>query len=135
MTNCRWILLFGISVACSLTAQPPEAAAIGYYNLPGSFYQCFGYGNGAGHHACLVLGPKSHDGYFATNEVRLPCAPLPPCDYYQCEAWGPSPAGNWLEQPSSLLPTGPRSLPAPSAVRPQFYTQPAGSPRKATTVQ
>ena len=30
----------------AIAAAP--AVAIGYYNLPGSFCQCFGYGNGAG---------------------------------------------------------------------------------------
>jgi hypothetical protein len=32
------------ALAAALCAQ--QAAAIGYYNLPGSLCQCFGYGNG-----------------------------------------------------------------------------------------
>ena len=46
---------------------------IGYYNLPGNFCQCFGYGNGGGYHACLVLGPANCGGCCDQHEVRLAC--------------------------------------------------------------
>ncbi len=92
-----------------------SARAIGYYNLPGSFCQSFGYGNGAGHHACFVLGPVSCAGFSATNEVRLEHPPQPPYGYYDYCGNGPCGSmsrGTWLE--------GPEMSPEPAAMRPQI---------------
>jgi hypothetical protein len=104
----------GAAVGLLATTAAP-ASAIGYYNLPGSFCQCFGYGNGAGHHACLVLGPASCAGFCATHEVRLEHPPQPPYGYYGCCANGQCGAmsrGTWLEGPEPSL--------APAAMRPQI---------------
>lgn len=67
----------------ALTAHSP-AHAIGYWNIPGNFCQCAGYGWGAGYHACYVLGPPTCRGCCAHHEVRLPCAPQPPYASYGC---------------------------------------------------
>jgi len=104
-----------------------SARAIGYYNLPGSFCQCFGYGNGAGHHACLVLGPANSRGFCATNEVRLEYPPQPPYGYYGCccnGQCGSMTRGTWLEGSVPTQPAGPALLPAPTATRPQILRQP-----------
>jgi hypothetical protein len=53
------------------------AHAVGYFNVPGNVAQWWGYGWGAGHHACFVLGPISHKGSFAHNHVRLRHVPQP----------------------------------------------------------
>jgi hypothetical protein len=63
------------------------AFAVGYWNLPGNFCQCTGYGWGAGHHACLVLGPITCGDCCAHHEVRLPCAPQPPYACYGCDSY------------------------------------------------
>ena len=75
-------ILLHLIAAGSVLASASAASAIGYYNLPGSFCQCFGYGNGAGYHSCLVLGPSTCEGFCDTHEVRLPCPPQPPYGYY-----------------------------------------------------
>jgi hypothetical protein len=67
-----------IATALAIVTTPTLAHAIGYWNVPGNFCQCWGYGWGAGHHACLTLGPVSHEGLCAHNQVRLPYAPQPP---------------------------------------------------------
>jgi hypothetical protein len=74
---------FGVAhLIIGLVATP--ATAIGYWNVPGNVCQCWGYGNGAGYHAPLVLGPVSLKGCLAHNEVRLPYAPAPPYCWTRC---------------------------------------------------
>ncbi len=97
---------------CSATI--PSALAIGYYNLPGSFCQCLGYGNGAGYHSCLVLGPSTWAGFCAPNEVRLPCPPRPPYAWYcNCQC-GPADGGSWLNEPAIAPAPGPQPAPDPT---------------------
>jgi hypothetical protein len=55
----------------------PCASAIGYWNIPGNFCQWWGYGNGPGYHAPMVLGPVSHQGWHDCNLTRLPYPPKP----------------------------------------------------------
>jgi hypothetical protein len=74
---------FAALVAVLSTAG--TARAIGYWNVPGTFCQCAGYGWGAGHHACYVLGPINCRDCFDHGEVRLPYAPQPP---YACYGGG-----------------------------------------------
>ena len=105
-------VLFAVDVA--------PVSAVGYYNLPGSFCQCFGYGNGAGHHACLVLGPSTPWGCCAPNEVRLPCPPRPSYDGYGCGNCGCSGGDPSLIEPSALPFNGPQFAPSPAAMRPQI---------------
>lgn len=64
------------------------ASATGYWNVPSTICQCFGYGCGAGYHAPLVLGPISYKGCLAINERRLPHAPSPPCVGHNCQGYG-----------------------------------------------
>src|SRR5688572_21224794 len=79
----RFLRISGaIATALAMATAPTLAHAIGYWNMPGNFCQGWGYGWGAGHHACLTLGPVSHEGLFAHNQVRLPCAPQPPYGCY-----------------------------------------------------
>jgi hypothetical protein len=112
MLRCRLMLCTAMIAAgtwCGFAAAP--ASAVGYYNLPGTFCQCFGYGNGAGHHACLVLGPSTPWGCCATNEVRLPYPPQPT---YDCSG------GAWLAEPTLLPPAGPQFAPSPVTMHPQI---------------
>ena len=87
---CRFLSCIApaAAVAVVLCVTAP-AQAIGYWNVPGNFCQCFGYGWGAGHHACFVLGPPNCDGFLAHGEVRLPHAPQPAsaCHYYGASAY------------------------------------------------
>ena len=130
--------LFAVGcLAAALTAATSEPArAIGYYNLPGSFCQCFGYGNGAGHHACLVLGPSTCEGFCATKEVRLEYPPQPPYGYYGSGPCNSMTHGTWLNDGTQLndatqlndgsqpQPPAPEPTPAPSAMRPQVHRRP-----------
>jgi hypothetical protein len=104
--------------AILLVAAP--AGAVGYWNLPGSFCQCFGYGWGAGHHASFVLGPITIDDCLAHNEVRLKHPPSPPCACYDyCDSYGS------FCQPSMIEPAASPSTvyaPAPAATRPLNYS-------------
>jgi hypothetical protein len=79
---CRFFrVAAAFATAFAMVTAPMAAHAVGYWNVPGNVCQCWGYGWGAGHHACLTLGPITNEGCFAHNEVRLPCAPQPP---YAC---------------------------------------------------
>jgi hypothetical protein len=111
-----------------LMATNQPANAIGYYNVPGSFCQCFGYGNGAGHHACLVLGPSTCAGFCATHEVRVECPPQPPYsdyNYGQCKQGysGEASQGSWIPEPAPMQ-VAPQVAPTPAAARPQVHRQP-----------
>lgn len=106
-----------------LAVAPSSASAIGYYNVPGSFWQCVGYGNGAGHHACLMLGPLSCRGFCSTHEVRVACPPGPPNSYYGycANGWnGPMSEGSWIDGPTLPPPSSPEPMPEPAAMRPQI---------------
>jgi hypothetical protein len=126
----RWFRFMAACLAAIVfvAASASSAWALGYYNLPGSFCQCFGYGNGAGHHACLVLGPSSCHGFCATNEVRLECPPQPPYRYYAGGECNSMTRGTWLEGPEQIQRPLPQPLPeptpAPSAMRPQVQHRP-----------
>lgn len=122
------------------------AAAIGYFNVPGSFCQCMGYGNGAGHHSCLVLGPVSCQGFCSTHEVRVECPPQPPYAYYNNGYYaagnrGGGSNGTWIQEsvpvqfapqqfaPQQFAPqptpaAEPLPTPTPAAMRPQVQRQP-----------
>jgi hypothetical protein len=78
-------ILAALAAAASLLMLSGSARAVGYWNVPGNFCQCWGYGWGAGHHACLTLGPITHEGCFAHNTDRLSYAPRPP---YACYGAG-----------------------------------------------
>jgi hypothetical protein len=104
---------------------PASAGAIGYYNLPGNFCQCFGYGVGAGYHAPLVLGPISNHGCFADNLRRLPYAPAPYCDW-SARGYDGGECGCAIGEPSMLEPTvAPTEAPLPApALAPAAYRVP-----------
>ena len=118
--NFTQLLAALCAVAILGTLAVPSASAIGYYNLPGSFCQCFGYGKGAGYHACLVLGPSTAEGCCATNEVRLAYPPRPPYAYYGSYGCGPLGVETWLGEPTRLPSPGPQYSPGPAAMRPQI---------------
>lgn len=135
----RRITLAGIvtsAAALLALAATRPAAAIGYFNVPGSFCQCMGYGNGAGHHSCLVLGPVSCQGFCSTHEVRIECPPQPPYAYYNSGYYGAGSQGTWIQDsvPVQFAPQqfAPQSAPAaeslptptPAAMRPQVQRQP-----------
>jgi hypothetical protein len=95
-------LLTTVAPVAALVAAlfaPAHAYAVGYWNLPGNTCQCWGYGWGAGHHACLMLGPITHDGALAHKEVRLPHAPQPPYACYGCDNYNYD-----FRQPSQFAP-------------------------------
>jgi hypothetical protein len=77
------ILCAILCVATSSVATLVGAA--GYWNVPSTFCQCFGFGC---YHAPLVLGPSRCDGWCRHNEIRLPYAPSSPaawCGNYDCD--------------------------------------------------
>jgi hypothetical protein len=74
-----------VVAACIAAVSVPQARGVGYWNEPGNFCQCVGYGKGAGYHAPFILGPPEHCGWFNPHEVRLACPPGPP-SYYNCGA-------------------------------------------------
>lgn len=129
LRRCNFQILAALVAACVfMGASARPALAIGHYNLPGSFCQCFGYGNGAGHHACLLLGPKSCEGFCATHEVRLECPPQPPYGYYGCGPCNSITHGSWLNdgvqiQAPATEPT-PAPAPGPTTARPQVHRGP-----------
>jgi hypothetical protein len=112
-----------VALLGSIAFTPRIASAIGYYNVPGSFYQCFGYGNGAGHQACLVLGPSSCHGFCDTHEVRVECPPQPPYSYYSYGGYGPPVEGSWLHEQVPVQ-VAPQPAPTPAAMRPRVHRQP-----------
>lgn len=112
-----------VAVGLVVAAAPMTAKAIGYYNVPGTCCQWFGYGCGAGYHAPLVLGPISARGCCAHGVERLPYAPCSTCAGAAC---GCNYAGDGYEfgEPSRLEPSAeplptptPELAPAPAAYR------------------
>jgi len=112
--RCKTFIATG-SLAASLALIAVPAGAIGYYNLPGNVCQWLGYGNGAGYHSCLVLGPTTPHGCFAHHEVRLAHPPAPTCG---CGGYDHSAAPRL--GPSILPADHPEQLPPPAAMRPQI---------------
>lgn len=98
-------------VAAALVAGAPiTALAAGYWNVPSNLGQFMGYGNGAGYHAPLVLGPITYKELYRTNECRVPYAPN---SGYGCGCGG-YPCGGG--QPYSTEPASqPEVAPAPAA--------------------
>ena len=119
-------LLACIALVAVLLAAGP-VYAVGYWNLPGNVCQCWGYGWGAGHHACFVLGPISHDSALAHNEVRLPCAPHPPYAYYNSGSYNYD-----FRQPAQLAPV--EYLPSPQVAAPTTEALPAEASTRETPV-
>jgi hypothetical protein len=105
-----------------LSAATP-AFAVGYWNVPGNVAQWWGYGWGAGHHACLVLGPVSHKGAFAHNHRRLPYAPQPD---YGC--YGGCTYNYDFRQPAQFMPGEYQPLPASPALTPETLPMPDAGP-------
>ena len=101
-----------IAALVAVLFAPAAANAVGYWNLPGNTCQCWGYGWGAGHHACLVLGPITCDA-FAHNEVRLPHAPQPPYACYHCDSYNYD-----FRQPSPFAPAEYQT--SPQVMEPTF---------------
>ena len=89
-----------VAAACSVGFAMSRAEAVGYWNMPGNFCQCWGYGWGAGYHAPLVLGPPTCSGWLNPHEVRLACPPGPPC--YCGLTCGCGDGDQSLWQPSAL---------------------------------
>lgn len=123
----RITLALAVTSAAALIAfaAARPAAAIGYFNVPGSFCQCMGYGNGAGHHSCLVLGPMSCQGFCSTHEVRVECPPQPPYAYYN-NLYRAGSNGTWIQEsvpvqfaPQSTPAAEPLPTPTPAGMRPQ----------------
>jgi hypothetical protein len=81
--RCRFAVIVPYAVAAVALVNVSPALAVGYWNLPGNVGQWWGYGWGAGHHACFVLGPVSTKGAFAHNHKRLPHAPEPAYGCYE----------------------------------------------------
>ena len=72
--RCR--LIIGLMTAALLVlTSASSASAVGYWNLPGTYCQYYGYGNGPGYHVPMVLGPVACDGFFGMGVRRLPCPP------------------------------------------------------------
>jgi hypothetical protein len=110
--RCKFIRAGAAIVVAAriLAASVPQAKAVSYWNEPGNFCQCLGYGDGAGYHAPLILGPPEHCGWLTLHEVRLACPPGPPNYYYNC---GGSCGGGESDQ-TLLEPAAPVSQPQPT---------------------
>lgn len=104
-----------------LLASAAPAGAVGYWNMPTSFSQWWGYGPGPGYHAPMVLGPMTARELFRPQmEIRLTCPPRPGCCATSCGC-----AGQPLLEPSSLPNAAPQPAPEPAALRP-MNLPPAG---------
>ncbi|MEX2317643.1 MAG: hypothetical protein WD669_10865 [Pirellulales bacterium] len=92
-----------VSFVIVMTANCPSASAVGYWNMPGTYWQYFGYGNGPGYHAPLVLGPVRCDGWLGRGVRRMPYAPTA-CQFSSsgCDNCGAAAASPLFQ--SSLLP-------------------------------
>lgn len=113
MRSVRCLLGLAVIAMSVAHALPRFAWAAGYWNVPGTFCQCMGFGCGAGYHAPLVLGPVSWEGWCAHNEIRLPHAPSPSCGPY---FWGTYGASYSFESPSRLVPAGYTDTPAQATI-------------------
>lgn len=103
MSNRCLKLALGVAIAVAFGAIGGQsAAAIGFWNMPGTFCQCMGYGNGPGYHAPLLLGPVSCDGFFAIDTHRLPAPPTAPRAWHVAAPAGCSAELSPLFQPSVL---------------------------------
>jgi hypothetical protein len=131
---CQITKTIVVVVAFVLALGAAEAArAVGYWNVPGSTWQWWGYGCGAGYHAKLVLGPISVHDALAHNEVRLPYAPQPPsyCGYYGCACdYGQPSVLTPGVQPENILPASVEVAPEAPAGE-SSVVAPTGAPRNA----
>jgi hypothetical protein len=135
-------LLPQLVLVCALVAVASAATtvlAIGYWNVPGNSNQWWGYGWGAGHHACLVLGPSSCEDCLNHREVRVPYAPKPPygayghCGYnydfrqptpyapagYSSESYETQPVTGQEPMPEMMAPSDPQPSPEPLPIPPE----------------
>lgn len=116
----RTVRLAATLLVLGATGVAPVFAA-GYWNVPGNFCQCCGYGCSGGYHAPFILGPIQFDGWGPPNEVRLPCPPPPICG-----CTGGSDCGRQFEATSSLGRIVPMIQPTPA-----HAVQPAAAPEAA----
>jgi hypothetical protein len=100
----RCFAMSGATLLVCLGAE--RALAAGYWNVPSSWAQHMGYGNGGGYHAPFVLGPPNCRGYFRHNHYRVPYAPTARPYGNRCATCGES-----FASPTVLEPT-----PAPTPV-------------------
>ncbi len=99
-----------ILAAVVVMAFASSAGAVGYWNMPTSVNQWWGYGCGPGYHAPMVLGPMSARGLVRPEmERRLPCPPRGGCCDAGCDGW----PDELMTEPMSLPDVGPQRLPAP----------------------
>ncbi len=108
-----------VAVFAVALAMAPTAWAIGYWNIPGNFCQCAGYGWGAGHHACYVMGPINCKGFCTHHEVRLPCAPQPPYASYADGGYSYDFRGAAPYAPASYVPGSVSNTPAIEGILPE----------------
>jgi hypothetical protein len=109
----HWCVL---ALAAALLVGPAApAGAVGYWNMPTSFSQWWGYGCGPGYHAPMVLGPvNARDLLRPQMEIRLQCAPRPTCCWAGCDCA----SGEPLLEPTSLPDAAPMPAPEPAVLRP-----------------
>jgi len=111
-------LVIGLMAGAALTIlDVAPAAAIGYWNMPGTFCQCFGCGWGAGYHAPLVLGPMSCEGFCGPDVVRLPSSPSAPHGWQASHSLHDGPMPSPMFAPSVLSPATANPTPVPAAYR------------------
>jgi hypothetical protein len=104
-----------VASVCVAAATVPRALAVCYWNEPGNFCQCAGYGYGPGYHAPLILGPPDHCAWFSSNEVRWAFPPGPPnyCGYGWACGCGESDQS--LLEPTAAPVSQPQPTPASAA--------------------
>ena len=107
-------LCHAVAAAALIAAAPITSFAAGFWNMPSNLRQFMGYGNGAGYHAPLVLGPITWNEWYRTNEYRVPYAPTP-CNGCGCGGYPCSGGQPYSTEPANM-PTGhPEVAPAPAA--------------------
>jgi hypothetical protein len=115
------IIYAAILGALLLIGGATPACATGYWNMPSTFCQCVGCGFGAGHHAPFILGPVTYDGWFATNERRLPYPPSPPyCGHCAGNCGGRFAEPTMMEPAPAPAPVAPEVVPTSRRHRPLF---------------
>ncbi len=117
-----WGVLILAVLVVVVSAAP--AGAVGYWNMPTSASQWWGYGCGPGYHAPMVLGPMTAQELVRPNMIRrLPCPPPAECCWSGYGCCG----AEMMEEPTMLPEAAPQPQPQPAATPGPSATWPVRS--------